>query len=846
MLTAAGAHVQTRYGTGAVRVPVPAAGSYVLELSDYGTRTWRTPVVTVAAGQEVAVPPLSPAAQGAFGGEGNSVDVTRTTVLPDGTVDVRTAFRAASPVTGAVARLEVPAGTTLLEQSVLRDGRPVGGELRGGFYEVPLGDLATGASGVLRHQVQLVDVAAGEVLGLTSFLRHPAAGAVGEPVGTVQVQVSSLTLSAPRRVPSATVPVSGRAPAGASVGIFSEGQLLARTEATAGGSYSTTVELPDLGELHTHVLYAESSTSEGTTRSDGEPVVRDSSHLLPQEIAVQQADGRRVAFDPAKGVARFPYVFIPGKKMIVEARFADPSRVTNVRVRIGSREAPAALVNGVFRGEFESDGRGGVYVDYDVVGAPARADDPPGGALTEQQVRDRLPAALRDFQLRGTPTYTEDGDVRRGTFTIDMPGKDTSMTGTLEVEKDQQYTVTAQDVESQRLSGSPLYGLAITQRREGDTILLELSGHVPQDQLGVDGGALSDVVGFFTRAFSGGDDEQELTASNAGAVVETARVGYIMAFNVATNGDSLWSSITSGGKWEDIDKLYRAIDASGCDFETKEIYRKLADFASARAKHVDIANGLITLAGLALAPETFGIGTIALWGVGWVYGKVMDFSIAAQIERASQAVAAAAKHCKREGRVDLRDLEPPPAADPVWIFDPSGFVYEAVPSNRLQGRHRDGPAEGRASAGRYVGRVGRRVVRPGQPAGHRRRRPLRVGRARGPVAGRLRQGGLPAGPQRRAARAAAALRRQRRAGLAGDAGGGRRAGRRRWPGRGPVRPLHGPGDGARRRHRAPRRRAADRRGHGRRRRAGAGRRDVRQDVPVHPRRRRWPTARSCA
>jgi hypothetical protein len=130
--------------------------------------------------------------------------------------------------------------------------------------------------------------------------------------------------------------------------------------------------------------------------------------------------------------------------------------------------------------------------------------------------------------------------------------------------------------------------------------------------------------------------------------------------------------------------MYKALDTSGCSLETQADYRKLVDSAALKAGVVDAVNILWTAAGLWLAPATFGIGTVALWGVGWVAGKAMDFALGAQIDAAKRAVADTVAFCRREGRQDLTD-DLRPIADPVWIYDPSGYVFEAVPSNRLSG-----------------------------------------------------------------------------------------------------------------------------------------------------------------
>ena len=97
----------------------------------------------------------------------------------------------------------------------------------------------------------------------------------------------------------------------------------------------------------------------------------------------------------------------------------------------------------------------------------------------------------------------------------------------------------------------------------------------------------------------------------------------------------------------------------------------------------DIGGALFSVGSLVLGPATFGLGTVALGVLGWALDKAIGYAI----DQATESLMNDIKNdddCKDDEEDDDEDDDrPKPVADPVWIYDPSGFVYEGARSVRV-------------------------------------------------------------------------------------------------------------------------------------------------------------------
>lgn len=671
-----------------VTLPLPGEGSYLVEATAgdlTGSRAF-----TLTAGQNrLELGTLRLLARTHFGGSDNAVLASRPAVLPGGDVELRAAWRNRGAALGSVtARITVPRDAALVEGSLILDGRPVAHGSGPGYVEVDLGAVGADQSGSLRYRLRPTATAV-SVPGQVE-LRYAVGGDPRvEPLVPVAVPVTPVSITGPATVATSTTTFSGRAPAGQTVALTDGGVAIGTAEAGPGGYWSATVTLAEqLRTEQLHRVVAEVAL-DGMRHFAEHRVVLDPARAQVVSVAVSQRDGefangRRFAFDPRDGVARFPFVFVPGQALDVEVTLDDPSLVARMDVLIGQRRIPATRRgDGVFVATVVNGSVSGpIRLDYDGLPKPLDLGEPD---QPERVVRDGVPAPLRGFEVSAVVEPTASGATRTGAFSMSVPGvAGGSARATLSVSRET-YTLTAEDVALERASGASVYDVSST--RSGSTLtfsmvvpVADLPGLAEHVERAEDDGAGAFVGGVATLLRNAIGPDAVRRAGAAGAAVGVARVSYQLAFNGTTTLDSLLSAIGAGDKYE---KLANALKlTSGCSVDKIAAYDARAQRIAMAAAAGDIGGAAFNVASLVFGPATFGLGTVALGVLGWA----LDKAIGAQIDSAINDLA-----LDIETDRDCRDPEkwvrpdPEPVADPVWIYDPSGYVYEGARSVRVPG-----------------------------------------------------------------------------------------------------------------------------------------------------------------
>lgn len=670
---------------------VPGPGDYVLE-AFAGDRVGQREFSVSPTDTEVSVDDVVLRRRTQFAGTGNEVTASRATMLPGGVVELRAGWRNRStPAENVVARIGLPAGTTLVPDSLLLDGRSVTGTTVGGYVEVPLGTLAGNATGALRYQLRAADDLAGRLTAEVELRYGPPESRVTEALSPASVTVQGVTVTGPDSASSHVVPLSGRGPAGSVVAIHDGGVPVGHALVGPGGFWSSTVTLAEQLRGRSEHRVTVEAVVEGQ-RVFAEHVIEvDATRPVPTGISLYQVDGafpngRRFDFDPREGVARFPFVFVPNQPTIVEVTFDEPSLVSSVAVLIGSqRFAATRQPNGMFRMRISSSSLSGpIRVDYEAIAKPMDMTQP---EQSEAEIRDGVPPVLAGYEITDVQQPDPSGSGPRiGAYTTSVPGvPGASMRSTLTVTRTT-YTPTAEDIRMERATGSPMYDAKVT--RSGNTV--NVSAAIP----------LSAIPGVAARAEAEGTEMgrqfatllrnamgPESVSAKAGAVGVTlgvARASYQLAFTGAQGLDGIMSALGSGDKYEALSKVVDA--AGGCSPAKAAQYVERARNLANAAMAAEIALLALNIGAAALAPATMGIGTLAVGMLAWG----LDKAIGHEIEWQTQMLAADIEFdddCKDDEEDDDEDDPdlPEPVADPVWIYDPSGYVYEGARSARIGG-----------------------------------------------------------------------------------------------------------------------------------------------------------------
>jgi hypothetical protein len=670
-----------------ITIGVPGAGTYDLVFNGLESRTER---VVVAAGvTSIGAVDLSEPSRA--GGPATEVRALQPEVLPGGLAEYRVVLEAPSGgLPDAALRVVVPGGTTLPAGGATLDGRPVDVTPAPGGFLVDLPALAAGALATLRFAVAAPSTApAGTVLRASALLVR---GEMEDPLGSAVTRVGGLSIEAPELTGTREVVLSGRGPAGATVALFDGSRPIGSAEIPAGGFWRKAVTLVDRGTAASHPVRAEAPGPAGVLLVAQVNIEVDLNRPELIEVAVVQPEpsfasgdvapannpggireplpgGRRVTFDPREGIARFPYVFVPGYPMVVEARFTAPERVTYVEAWIGDRTAIATRIgtSDRWRAEINSDGSGMIEVDFEYDAAPftPTTDHP-----TEREAREQMPPLLDDFE----PLRWEDEEI-----IVDLPSLDLEMAVQVEREEveDGTFTPSAADLTLARETGVPLYGLEITEVDTDDEYTITMTGYMDTAVFEALEAGASVQSAWRLSAASGVQP-----ASVRGAftrVVKTVKAVAKPAARVFRPAAVLYNAVTAHRKYDRLGALHDNLGS--CTPSQMQHYSDRIDGQLNANLVGDVSYaGMVAMGaglGMVAGPPGAAVGFLA----AGVFGGLVKGANYLGYRRLKRDIGA---NCK-EGPPDRRRRPINPVGDPVWIMDPSGFVYEGPESNRIEG-----------------------------------------------------------------------------------------------------------------------------------------------------------------
>jgi hypothetical protein len=677
----------------------PDPGTYFLEITEV-EEYWMQPIptgrramatVSVAEGEieslQVWLSRRSPLISG-------WVSSTSQDAIPGTALSLRAEFGLAPDTAGSAVKdarlcLDVPPGTTLVEDSVvcLIDGEVIQAmevhESEAGL-SVDFGDLdlTEGRRWVTLYQVTVDE---GMKQGTLSFRAQvdyvtPGGEETSDHLQSREIPMVAITINVPQYISSLKALAWGRGPRGATVSVFDGDLLLGVAPVSPAGFWYLPIKLPDFGRGSIHRLRSRADLADGPVFSDEITSVYDPGRA--ELVEVRMAQGwSEVVFSTSGAVPRFPFVIIPGLPLDFTLTFKDPERVSNVKVYSGG-------VQGI--GEQLDDGRFsarlgfpwwngtdyGIYVAYETKND---AGELSSAAPTLDQVRHMMPSVFRDFLIVDSgPLLSEQAGNTGAAYVDFLPSPDLPwFTGRVEMtvtKNATDYTPDGKDLQLAESTGVPVYGFSMSDSLTDNEWVIETECYMPQDLL--------------MDSEAGGQSMH--SAAGVGALVKVgARVAFSAegAYQVASTVDSLSTALRAGDVFERLSRLadYAARNCFGSP--KSQYYQDSCDSLARQGLAGEGTKAALIAAGVVLAPETFGLGTLLLWGVA----KGIEWAVDREIDQNIKALAlqiAGDANCNRDEDPD-RDLDDPEPKEKVAeltpIWDPSGYVYEAVPDNRLQG-----------------------------------------------------------------------------------------------------------------------------------------------------------------
>ncbi|GLI08458.1 hypothetical protein YDYSG_44890 [Paenibacillus tyrfis] len=679
---------------------LPGAGNYQLQISssggDYASRDF-----SVADGEAKALGAIAFEVAGVFAGkEGNGVVIQPDTAPAGGELPVRVSYRntSSSAVQDAALLADIPAGAAFIEGSAVVNAAAAPAAAPSVSQRtIAIGAIAPGASGTVSYKLRFDEKSDVERISISPKMRYRTDTAEAtEIIGAAQAERVYVTLYAPAVTSRQEITVSGIAPPGSLVRIYDGKLLLGQSLASPSGDWKRNIRLPGDTPQTNHALRAEATKLEQTWYGPPVFVRYDVNYPEPVELIIEH-NRTKYRLDPSLGVAQFPFIVKPGDPLAITLKFNHPNRARNVRIHVGDRLIdPSVNDKGDFIAIVKAEKLGPIGVSYTPL------ESVPSDTPTEENIREQLPPSLKAFEKKSLEISekTPDGAKQTARLQGSLPASKGSAGLDLDVSLEKtSYSPTPADLNKAQSTGVPVYGLKVSHSLTPEQFRVQMSAYIPLDefQTGLNAQEAVSLVAAALEPKPGARSKPQVRAASPGAGgAVLVRISLALASEAGkwtwTSIDSVYSVYDGMGINDTLKDLEGLVDAASetCDPEMAGIYTDWAKAIANEAMINEAIKATLMLAGFFLGPETFGVGTIGVWLLTNAIGKVLDADIAAKVDKLKADIA------NNNWCEDPPPNKPTPTkpgtkkptkklADPKWMYDPSGYVYEVSPDNRLEG-----------------------------------------------------------------------------------------------------------------------------------------------------------------
>ncbi|WP_179232795.1 S-layer homology domain-containing protein [Paenibacillus rigui] len=596
--------------------------------------------------------------------------------------------------------LRSPAGTSIIKDSIAIVNGPKLKEiveLSGSGYEVLLDEAIHGESGgTIQYQLQVDEVksAAIPVDFAVKFKKEELGEFVEEPLAAAWIGTTLISLDAPATTARNTFTVSGRTVPGSQVTVYDGTVAVGETAASAGGYWSQTITLTDdQAQGTTHALTARAAKGQNEWLSSQAFVRYDSSAPQPLHLTMFMS-GHRVEADLTDGVVRKPISIRPFDPITFSVEFQAPEKVYNVQLHLAEEEIPLTLNPMTKRWEglksTYQKNLGPISISYKVI--PTDAQVP----ATEEEMLQQLPPLARQLHRE----VLDDGEQPLAGTAGGAGSSGRTYVNTV--------VITSQDAADERAEVRYYYAPVPSGYKPGAP-----PSHGPE-VYDVKFQANPSLGTMHVSAVMPVEQAQSLLRGihpQLGALTSESlfiEIGTDIKYEIKTPGTpsklGLAGVIYSGYEYQQkmnrLNDFADQLDGAGCmsanairsyNDKLSELNERL--FANLFLKYVMqltamnlVAIGIGFLAGAGVALSSFAIN----YALNSAWED--DFE-ALQSQFAAQQ---ADPECKDDEDKPDRPIPPDDPndpddpgrreiVDPKWLYDPSGYVYEAVASNRLEG-----------------------------------------------------------------------------------------------------------------------------------------------------------------
>lgn len=185
-----------------------------------------------------------------------------------GKVDFKAAY--APHVSNVSMIIDLPENCSFVENSVMVGNSQSGYTLEGRRITIPMNQYTA------RVRLCVIPTAGGEYFPTASIKFDLDGKTINQLIGSAGYTAKDLSISVPATVARTTIPVSGTAIGVSSVNIYDGNVLIGQTQSLKNGTWSTSCQLFEPTNLSTHLIRAEITTSDGLDLvSETKPCVYD-------------------------------------------------------------------------------------------------------------------------------------------------------------------------------------------------------------------------------------------------------------------------------------------------------------------------------------------------------------------------------------------------------------------------------------------------------------------------------------------------------------------------------------------------------------------------------------------
>ena len=473
-----------------------------------------------------------------------------------------------------------------------------------------------------------------------------------EIIGVVNCSVPSLTLKVDDRTNSANVKVEGIAPPSSKVELYLEDTLLKTVTSIKTGKYSTTVTIPDPQNYNNYTITAKTIKDDAEVTADATVMYEESAPMLNNLIMYYGDHTKYHAynFSTSNGV-KPNIVFNPAYGFKFSASFDNSENIDKVYI-VSTRNNQKKYMNAVWdektqsyiaEGRFEGTDRNYVPGEITVEYTKKRPNVPISNSINANELMEYMDSAVKDCTATVTQN-TEDNyaaTINVAESISDLVGDEIKMTVT---KLDKQYSnVPISDLMS---SAKDYYSYFIEENGKKYVLNLDLTNMETLNMVVHDIAENKQI----NYALDFLDNSTPGNPSKALAISEVLdQIGFVTG------------TIADVYDIETADEELRdRIMASGMSAEDQEIALKKADELKKDRELFLLTTMVITVA-------TMGTGGAPALVFGLLFGAITtSSSFFWDMRMANILGGGTGFSCN-------------------WSIDPSGYVYEGVTSNRLEG-----------------------------------------------------------------------------------------------------------------------------------------------------------------